>query len=179
MRVMGALRGRSLDFRFGGAEEVCGVEVDTSAAPAAAADGVGMVGLLFCASPSLSTTSAPLSLRCCHGCDGGQDCCCSSLDMLVSGIPSFRGGISGSRVVGRAVSVIKGRFEDCRAGRKEEKGHLCARRHRAQRRVAGGWEAKRKIVANEGPVVRRAAMVGYGERSRLLRLYTDQVWLQV
>lgn len=72
----------------------------------------GIVGLLFCASPSLSTTPAPLSFLCCQGADGGQ-VFCSFPVMLVSGTPSFRGGISGSSVVGRAVSVINGRFDDC------------------------------------------------------------------
>lgn len=57
-----------------------------------------------------------------HGADGGHICeCCPA--MLVSGIPSFRGGdISGSSVRGREVSVIKGRLEDWSLGVKEENG---------------------------------------------------------
>ena len=154
---MGAFRARSLDFLG-----VAGFAVDKVSAwldvPAAVEDDT--VGLLFCASPSVSATAAPLSCLCFHGVDGGQVCCCCCWfpDMLVSGIPSFLGGISGSRVDVLAVSVISGRFDDCRAGRKEEKGHLCARRQCAHRLVAGGWEANRNIVANEGPVVRRVAM---------------------
>ena len=89
--------------------------------------------------------------------------------MLVSGVPSFRGGISGSSVAGRMVSVINGRFDDCLTGLKEEKGQLCARRHRAQRLVAGGWEANLKIVANEGPVARRVAMLHGSERAQWYR----------
>ena len=64
--------------------------------------------------------------------------------MLVSGTPAFLGGggISGWRVCGRyAESVMRGRLEDCRAGRKEEKGHRCALRQWAHRRVDKGWEA--------------------------------------
>lgn len=81
--------------------------------------------------------------------------------MLVSGIPSFRGGggTEEERVCGRAVSVISGRLEDCWAGRKEEKEHLCARKQRVHLLVAAGWEAKRNIVAIEGPLVRRVAMM--------------------
>ncbi len=129
--VMGAFRGRSLDFRGVGDLAVAGA-LDV---PAAMDDGT--VGLLFCASPSLSAAPRPLSFRCCQGCDGGQDRCDCSPDMLVSGIPSFRGGISGCSVVGLTVSVINGRFDDWRTGRKEEKGHLCARSHRAHCLVGG------------------------------------------
>lgn len=56
---------------------------------------------------------------------------------------------------------MSGRFpEDCRRGRKEEKGHLCALRHCAQRngRVEEGWEAKRKMEEIEGAEVRRVAI---------------------
>lgn len=72
------------------------------------------------------------------------------------------GGISGSRVEGRAVSVIKGRFEDCCCGLKEEKAHLCARKQRKQRREdeAGGGqlEANRRMLAMEGVALLRDAM---------------------
>ena len=79
-------------------------------------------------------------------------------------MPSFLGGgISGCKVCGRAVSVMRGGFEDWRRGRKEEKGHLCARRQCVHREgfvaLVIGWEAKRKIVCIEGPLVRRAVMI--------------------
>ena len=142
VRDMGALRGRSLLFLGWGDVDVCAV------------------GLLFCASPSRSLIAKPLSFLS-HGAEGGH-VCCDPPAILVSGTPSFLGGsdISGSRVEGRSVSVMSGLFEDCSAGRKEEKGHLCARRQCAHLRVAEGWEAKRKMVEMEGPAVRREAMMG-------------------
>ena len=153
VRVIGALRGRSLLF-FGLVGDGCG-GATTSACGASCA---AAVGLLFCASPSLSLTSLPLSFLS-HGADGGQDVWLPEL-MLVSGVPSFLGGggTSDPMVCGRHVSVIRGRLLDCRAGRKEEKGHLCALRQWAHRRVAAGWEAKRKMVLIDGPEVRMVAM---------------------
>ena len=154
---MGAFRGRSLLF-FGfvgegeGGAVVCCCAVAGCAAPA-------VVGLLFCASPSRSLTLlCPLSFRC-QGAEGGHDCDWLSL-MLVSGVPAFRGGgILGSRVCGRyADSVMRGRFELCRAGRKEEKGHRCDLRQCAHRRVLAGCEAKRKMEVMGVAVARRVAM---------------------
>ena len=83
--------------------------------------------------------------------------------ILVSGTPSFLGGgISGSSVCGRMVSVINGLFDDCRAGPKEEKGHRCARMQCAHRVLAVGWEAKRKMVETEGLADRRVAILQEG-----------------
>lgn len=89
--VMGAFLGRSFDF-FAFCPAGCDVAVvagfgcfSTSTSDTAAA-----VGLLFCASPSLSLT--PCSCCLCQGVLGGQFCCASVPAMLVSGTPAFRGG---------------------------------------------------------------------------------------
>lgn len=143
VRDIGAFRGRSLLF--------LGVGAVTCCAP--------RVGLLFCASLSRSLTALSLSFLS-HGADGGHSCCFPPLVMLVSGTPSLRGGGGRfeARVVDRTVSVMRGRFEDCRTGRKDENGHLCAFKQCAHLRVDAGWEAKRKMVDIEGVVVRREAM---------------------
>jgi len=118
------------------------------------------VGLLFCASASVSLTFEPASFLS-HGEVGGH-VECWPLEMLVSVAPLFLGGggISGPNVCGRyADSVIKGRLDDCALGRKEEKGHRCALRQCAHLLVAAGCAANRKIVEIDGEAVRRLAMV--------------------
>ena len=161
---MGALRGRSLDFRgiagegAGAAVVVCGDGAD--------------VGRDSCAASSLSLLPALCRSL---GAGGGHF---SSVPppplpevMLVSGPPAFRGGggrSAGSRVCGRCAtdSVMSGRWgwEDWRRGRREEKGHLCARRQWTQRRVVavaedGPAAAKRKMAEMEGAAVRRVVIV--------------------
>lgn len=81
---MGAFLGRSLLFFAGILVAVDDVAVDFSS-PAA-------VDLLFCASSSLTLTSAGLSFRC-HGVAGGQ---AVWEEMLVSGVPLFLGGKMGA-----------------------------------------------------------------------------------
>ena len=61
---------------------------------------------------------------------------------------------------------MSGRLEDCRTGRKEEKGQLCAFRQCAHRRVAAGWEAKRKMLAIDGADARRLAILARSGRGK-------------
>ena len=67
MRVIGALRGRSLEGFFAVAVE----EVEVKEEGVVCCSTPAVVGLLFCASPSLSPIPTPASLRS-HGADGGQ-----------------------------------------------------------------------------------------------------------
>ena len=89
--VMGAFLGRSFDFFFGAAGcAAVAVVVALNCFPASTSGSPATVGLLFCASPSLSPT--PCSCCLCQGVLGGQFCCASAPAMLVSGTPVFRGG---------------------------------------------------------------------------------------
>lgn len=111
--VMGAFLGRSFDF-FAFAPAGCAVAVDVGfgCLIASASDRPADVGLLFCASPSLSLTFCSCCL--CQGALGGHFCCTASLpEMLVSGIPAFRGGggISEGKECGvKAEVVVNGRL---------------------------------------------------------------------
>ena len=96
----------------------------------------------------------------CHGAVGGH-VCCEDPDILVSGVPLFLGGgISGLSVCGRyADSVIKGRLDEAALDWKDVKGHRCALRQCAHRRVAAGCAVKRNMVDIEGADVLSEAMV--------------------
>lgn len=164
MIVIGAFLGRSFDFlAFVPAGCDVAVVAGFGCFSASTSDAPAAVGLLFCASPSLSLT--PCSCCLCQGVLGGHCVCASAPAMLVSGTPVFRGGggIFEGRECGRyAVSVIKGRLEDCRRGRNDEKGHRCALRHCAHLLAGEDCEANLSIDCTEGPCVLRAAIAKYG-----------------
>lgn len=159
--VMGAFLGLNLLF-FGLAASLFGIVGRSALAwPAVEAN----VGLLFCASPSLSLTPEPPSFRS-QGAVGGHVECWLE-EMLVSGDPLFfGGGISGSSVCGRyADSVIKGRFEDAALGLNDEKGHLCAFKQCAHLLDAAGCAVKRNMLEMAGPAVLRVVILGRCEKT--------------
>ena len=61
---------------------------------------------------------------------------------------------------------MRGRFDDCKAGRKEEKGHRCALRQWAHLLLEAGWEAKRKMEDMGVEVARKVAILGIAPGSR-------------